>query len=150
MPHWIIAVNVLNNLWLKVFCKRAGKRDKITYLEAFMLLHQEEKKSEGTHFGPRATSMAGIFPLCQCPVRSQEAPLDLGNLTLISPPEPWVTLTVGNKLTDFVIWCHISLETPRQHRRHLNLSLPLEFHSFSQLLDCRWLKPREFLTGLCK
>ena len=95
---------MLNNLWLKVFCKRAGKRDKITYLEAFMLLHQEEKKSEGTHFGPRATSMAGIFPLCQCPVRSQEAPLDLGNLTLISPPEPWVTLTVGNKLTDFVIW----------------------------------------------
>ena len=87
-----------------MFCKRAGKRDKITYLEAFMLLHQEEKKSEGTHFGPRATSMAGIFPLCQCPVRSQEAPLDLGNLTLISPPEPWVTLTVRNKLTDFVIW----------------------------------------------
>ena len=87
-----------------MFYKRAAKRDKITYLEAFMLLRLEEKKSEGTHFGPGATSTAGIFSLCQCPVRSQEAPLDSGNLTLISPQEPWVTLTVGNKLTDFLVW----------------------------------------------
>ena len=34
---------------LEVFCKRAGKRDEIPYVEAFMLLHQEEKESEGCH-----------------------------------------------------------------------------------------------------
>ena len=34
---------------LEMFCKRAGKRDKIPYVGAFMLLHQEEKESEGCH-----------------------------------------------------------------------------------------------------
>ena len=34
---------------LEMFCKRAGKRDEIPYVEAFMLLHQEEKESEGCH-----------------------------------------------------------------------------------------------------
>ena len=32
---------------LEVFCKRAKKRDEIPYVGAFMLLHQEEKESEG-------------------------------------------------------------------------------------------------------
>lgn len=33
---------------LEVLCKRVGKRDESPYVE-FMLLHQEEKKSEGCH-----------------------------------------------------------------------------------------------------
>lgn len=50
-------------LQLEVFCKRTGKGNEISYIETFMLLHLEEKKSEGAHFGPEATSMAGQF-LC--------------------------------------------------------------------------------------
>ena len=34
---------------LEVFYKRAGKRDEIPYVGAFMLLHQEEMESEGCH-----------------------------------------------------------------------------------------------------
>ena len=30
---------------LEVFCKRAGKRDEIPYVEAFILLYQEKKVS---------------------------------------------------------------------------------------------------------
>ena len=30
-------------------CERAGKSDEIPYVEAFRLLHQEEKKSDGCH-----------------------------------------------------------------------------------------------------
>ena len=50
-------------LQIEVFCKRTGKGNKTSYIETFMLLHLEEKKSEGAHFGPEATSMAGQF-LC--------------------------------------------------------------------------------------
>ena len=35
---------------LEVFCKRAGKRDKISYAEAFMRSHQEEEDSQDRHF----------------------------------------------------------------------------------------------------
>ena len=87
-----------------MFSKRARKRGKITYLEAFMQLHKEEKCQKGTQFGARATFMAGIFPLSQCPTKSQEAPLELRHLILISPHEAQVNFTVGNKLTDFLIW----------------------------------------------
>ena len=34
---------------LEMFCKRAGEKDEIPYVGAFMLLHQEEKESEGCH-----------------------------------------------------------------------------------------------------
>ena len=34
---------------LEVFCKRAGKRDEIPQVEAFMLFHQEKKESEDYH-----------------------------------------------------------------------------------------------------
>ena len=136
---------------LEVFCERAGKRGEIPYVEAFMLLHQEEKESEGcspphaaniftpfttscfpfpwgsnrsfyvnpgaqgpglvlpsktqqgTQFGPGVTSAAGQFPLHWYPVRGQGTPLDLRRQILISPQEPWVTLTMGNKLTDFLV-----------------------------------------------
>ena len=32
-----------------MFCKRAGKRDEIPQVEAFMLFHQEKKESEDYH-----------------------------------------------------------------------------------------------------
>ena len=34
---------------LEVFCKRAGKRDEIPYVETLMLLHQKKKESEDYH-----------------------------------------------------------------------------------------------------
>ena len=34
---------------LEMFCRRVGKRDAIPYIEALMLLRQEEKKSEECH-----------------------------------------------------------------------------------------------------
>ena len=60
------------------------------------------KTRQGTQFGLRATSAAGQFPLCQHPVRGQGTPLDLRHPILISPQEPQVTLTVGNKLIDYL------------------------------------------------
>ena len=61
------------------------------------------KTQQGTKFGPGATSASGQFPLCQHPVRGQGTPLDLRRLILISPQEPWATLTVGKKLIDFLM-----------------------------------------------
>ena len=40
---------LLYDLAVEVFCKRTGKRDETPYVEAFMLLHQEEKESEDCH-----------------------------------------------------------------------------------------------------
>jgi len=34
---------------LEVFCKRAGKRDEIPYVETLVLLHQKKKESEDYH-----------------------------------------------------------------------------------------------------
>ena len=34
---------------LEVFCKRAGKRDEIPYVETLMLLHLKKKESEDYH-----------------------------------------------------------------------------------------------------
>ena len=42
------SLNYYTILQLELFCERAGKNDGIPYTEAFMLLHQEEKKSEGS------------------------------------------------------------------------------------------------------
>ena len=61
------------------------------------------KTQQGTQFGPRATCAAGQFPSPRYPVRGQGTPLDLRRPILISPQEPRVTLTVGNKLIDFLI-----------------------------------------------
>ena len=47
-----------------------------------------------SHFHGRTIS------LCWYPAWGQVSPLDLRCLILISPQEPWVTLTVGNKMTD--------------------------------------------------
>ena len=40
-------LNYYTILLLKLLCERAGGNDEIPYTEAFMLLHQEEKKSDG-------------------------------------------------------------------------------------------------------
>ncbi|XP_073645307.1 uncharacterized protein [Tursiops truncatus] len=46
-PEWL--TQLLYDLAVEVFCKRTGKRNEIPYVEAFMLLHQEEKESEDCH-----------------------------------------------------------------------------------------------------
>ena len=46
---WFGSHNYYTILQLELFCERAGKNDGIPYVEAFMLLHQEEKKSDGCH-----------------------------------------------------------------------------------------------------
>ena len=46
-PEWLTQLYTI--LKLEMFCKRAGKRDEIPYVGAFMLLHQEEMESEGCH-----------------------------------------------------------------------------------------------------
>ena len=61
------------------------------------------KTRQGTQFGLGANSATGQFPLSQYLVRGQDTPLDLRLAILISPQEPQVTLTVGNKLIDFLI-----------------------------------------------
>ena len=40
------SLNYYTILQLELFCERAGKNDEILYVEAFMLLFQEEKKSD--------------------------------------------------------------------------------------------------------
>lgn len=41
------SLNYYMTLQLELFCERTGKKDDFLYVEAFMLLHQEEKKLEG-------------------------------------------------------------------------------------------------------
>ena len=60
------------------------------------------KTQQDTQFGPGATSTAGQFPLCRHPVRGQGTPLDLRHPILISPQESQITLTVENKLIDYL------------------------------------------------
>lgn len=87
-------------LQIEVFCKRTGKGNKTSYIETFMLLHLEEKKSEGTHFVPQATSMVGQFSVlisCMRPGVSPGLEVSDFNFTHRSPR---ITLTVGNKMTD--------------------------------------------------
>ena len=38
--------NYYTILQLELFCKKAGKKDQIPYVKAFMILHQEEQKSD--------------------------------------------------------------------------------------------------------
>ena len=78
-------------LQLEVFCKRAGKRDEIPCVEAFMLLHQEEKESEGCRLmvqwserkskrGPRQKSLNKIQEIKQKP---NEDPSSFGFLQFL-------------------------------------------------------------------
>ena len=41
------SLNYYKILQLELFCERAGKNDKIPYVEALMLLNQEDKASDG-------------------------------------------------------------------------------------------------------
>ena len=40
------SLNYNTILKLELFCEEAGKNDKIPYMQAFVLLHQDEKKSD--------------------------------------------------------------------------------------------------------
>ena len=73
-----VSLNYYTILQLEVFCKRAGKRGEVPYVEAFMLFYQEEKKSEGSHLmvqqserkpkrGPRQKSLNKIQEIKQKP-----------------------------------------------------------------------------------
>ena len=129
-PKWL--TQLLYDLQLEAFCKRAGCTGSCSncthptmlpsyspppvspthgdQIEVSMLtpgaqepdLVSSSKTRQGTQFGPGATSATGQFPLRQHPVRGQGTHLDLRCLILISPQEPQVTLTVGNKLIDYL------------------------------------------------
>ena len=66
-------------------------------------LASPSKTQQGIQLGPGATSTAGQFPLGRYPIRGQGTPLDMRCPILILPQESPVTLTVGNKLIDFLI-----------------------------------------------
>lgn len=61
--------------------------------------------------------------------KAAQAPLDLTCPIPISPQEPRVTLTVGDKLIDFLIDTGVtySVVNTRWHRKHLSPSPSQEF-----------------------
>ena len=48
-------------LELELFCERAGKKDEIPYVEAFMLLHPEEKKPDSCCLWYRKTKGKSVL-----------------------------------------------------------------------------------------